>query len=138
MSRRIFLLVASLDSTSFRMAMVEMLSDLNTASPFLKKRQQILGLHLTVPVQKQAQSISSVWLTCKCNQAVYQGMWTQIEKMLCPLQEGVQEPLADWSLPMHAFLPSWIALIASMCSWVWGKNDSKKQSIIKILIFISF
>lgn len=38
MLRLIFLFVASLESTSFRMDIVEMLSDLKTPSPFLQNQ----------------------------------------------------------------------------------------------------
>lgn len=43
MLRLIFLLVASLVRTSFKIDIVEMLSDLKMASPFLERKKQIKG-----------------------------------------------------------------------------------------------
>lgn len=46
MLRLIFLFVASLESTSFRMDIVEMLSDLKHPSPFLQRKKNFRWINL--------------------------------------------------------------------------------------------
>lgn len=135
MFRLILRLVASLERTSLRMDIVEMLSDLKFPSPLLKKKAKknwfkmktidLCCIFSLFCVSWMKTAHMEVGLTSSLPQAVFLGKCSESRRWCFLLLGFSQAPQAGRTRPMSGSLQNWTAPPASRCSWAWKQNPKR-------------